>query len=62
MNAPPIKISRRGESDVFLTSGGFTVNVFTNDHGLVVRLTSDEQRPCETPLDEMLRRWDAKTA
>jgi hypothetical protein len=61
MNAP-IKIIRRGAGDVFLTSGGFTVNVFTNDCGLVVRLTSDEQRPGETPLDEMLRRWDKKTA
>jgi hypothetical protein len=47
---------------VSLTVRGFTIVVFTNDYGVCVQLTSDEQRPCETPLDEMQRDWDKKTA
>ena len=47
---------------VSLTVRGFTIVVFTNDHGVCVQLTSDAQRPCETPLDEMQRDWGDKTA
>ena len=59
---PPIKKEKVTSWHAILRVGKFSVQVFTNDHGLCVQLKSTDQMVGETPLREIVRAWRDTTA